>query len=50
MQRFGKKFSRDLKSSLKYAVADIAKDLFLRSDPSLATEKLRKDEFWALKT
>lgn len=45
----GKKFSRDLKSSLKYAVADIAKDLvFPKRSKSRLTEKLRKDEFWAL--
>lgn len=45
----GKKFSRDLKSSLKYAVADIAKDLVSpKRSKSCVTEKLRKDEFWAL--
>ncbi len=45
----GKKFSRDLKSSLKYAVADIAKDLISpKRSKSCVTEKLRKDEFWAL--
>ena len=45
----GKKFSRDLKSSLKYAVADIAKDLvFPKRSKSRLTETLRKDEFWAL--
>ena len=45
----GKKFSRDLKSSLKYAVADIAKDLVSpKRSKSFLTEKLRKDEFWAL--
>ena len=45
----GKKFSRDLKSSLKYAVADIAKDLvFPKRSKSRLTERLRKDEFWAL--
>lgn len=45
----GKKFSRDLKSSLKYAVADIAKDLTSpKRVKSCYTEKLRKDEFWAL--
>ena len=45
----GKKFSRDLKSSLKYAVADIAKDLVSpQRVKSCVSEKLRKDEFWAL--
>ena len=46
----GKKFSRDLKSSLKYAVADIAKDLVSPNrTKSISSETLRKDEFWAIK-
>ena len=50
MQRFGEEVFRDLKSSLKYAVADIAKDLVSpKRSKSRLTEKLRKDEFWALK-
>ena len=45
----GKKFSRDLKSSLKYAVSDIARDMISpRRAKSATSEKLRKDEFWAL--
>ena len=45
----GKKFSRDLKSSLKYAVADIAKDLVSPNrTKSISSETLRKDEFWAI--
>jgi len=46
----GKKFSRDFKSSLKYAVADITRDLvFPKRARSAARESLRKDEFWALR-
>lgn len=47
----GKKFSKNLKSSLKYAISDIAKDtlgkVFPKKEFSYA---LRKDEFWALKS
>ncbi len=43
-----KKFSLNLKSTLKYGVADIVKELFfIRKNE--ASAKLRKDEFWALK-
>lgn len=47
----GKKFSKNLKSSLKYAISDIAKDTLGKVLPKKENSySLRKDEFWALKS
>jgi len=47
----GKKFSNNLKSSLKYAISDIAKDALEKNFPKKEfSYSLRKDEFWALKS
>jgi len=47
----GKKFSKNLKSSLKYAISDIAKDTLGKVFPKKEFSYcLRKDEFWALKS
>jgi lipopolysaccharide transport system ATP-binding protein len=47
----GKKFSKNLKSSLKYAISDIAKDALGKVFPKKKfSYSLRKDEFWALKS
>jgi lipopolysaccharide transport system ATP-binding protein len=49
--KIGKKFSKNLKSSLKYAISDIAKDTLGKVFPKKEfTHSLRKDEFWALKS
>ena len=42
----GKKFCRDLKRSLRYGIQDMSAGLIGRST---ASDKLRKDEFWALR-
>ena len=41
----GKKFCRDLKQSLRYGIQDMSAGLFGRATDS---DRLRKDEFWAL--
>lgn len=43
-ENISKKFCRDLRRSLLYAVKDLAGELTLRS----GSDKLRRDEFWAL--